>query len=38
MRHYLEEKQLRNIYDAFIKTSLDYATLAWGDFPKPVLL
>ena len=30
MRHYLQEKQLRNIYYAFIKPYLDSGTLTWG--------
>ena len=34
MRHYLQEKKLRNMYNAFIKPYLEYGSLTWEDLPK----
>ena len=30
MRHYLQDKQLINLYSSFIKPYIEYGTLAWG--------
>ena len=30
MRHYLQDKQLINLYSSFIKPYIEYGTLTWG--------
>ena len=30
MRHYLQEKQLLNLYSSFVKPYIEYGSLAWG--------
>ena len=34
MQHYLQEKQLISIYNAFVKPYLEYGSLTWGELPK----
>ena len=34
MQHFLQEKQLKQLFSAFISPYLDYGALAWGGEPK----
>ena len=38
MNDFSQEKQLKNLYNAFIKPFTEYGVLAWGGAPKTHLI